>query len=86
MLIVELERFELSSKRGINLLSTCLSSPVFSSCGKTEATCYNLSPSIFICRTRPPSDYLRYLCATLSNASKPQLPGDVSSKHLVWGL
>jgi len=36
--IVEMERFELSSKRGINLLSTCLSSPSLSGKSKTEAT------------------------------------------------
>ena len=35
---VEMERFELSSKRGINLLSTCLSSPSLSGKSKTEAT------------------------------------------------
>ena len=33
-----MERFELSSKRGINLLSTCLSSPSLSGKSKTEAT------------------------------------------------
>ena len=36
--LVEMERFELSSKRGINLLSTCLSSPSLSGKSKTEAT------------------------------------------------
>ena len=35
---VEMERFELSSKRGINSLSTCLSSPSLSGPSKTEAT------------------------------------------------
>jgi len=43
---VELERFELSSKRGINLLSTCLASPEFSCRSKTEATYYNLIPFV----------------------------------------
>lgn len=40
--IVEMERFELSSKRGINSLSTCLSSPELSGKSKTEATYSNL--------------------------------------------
>ncbi len=39
---VELERFELSSKRGTNLLSTCLSSLRLSGTSKTEATHLNL--------------------------------------------
>jgi len=42
--IVELERVELSSKRGIDPLSTCLSLPSFSCCGKTRATNRNLIP------------------------------------------
>ena len=37
-LFVELEGFEPSSKRGTNLLSTCLSSLKFSIRHKTEAT------------------------------------------------
>jgi len=73
MFFVELERFELSSKRGINLLSTCLSSPSFLCCDKTEATNHNLSPLI--------SSVVRNIRQTISDitappyrsASKPQL-------------
>ena len=36
--IVELEGVEPSSKRGSHTLSTCLSSPKFSSISRTEAT------------------------------------------------
>ncbi len=80
---MELEGLEPSSKRGINLLSTCLSSPSFSTRHKTEATYAELILLI--------SPEARDLLQTISDiavppnriASKPELPGDISSEHLV---
>jgi|GEM_PF-4427552 len=80
--MVDLEGFEPSSKRGINLLSTCLSSLNFSTCYKTEATDNKLIPFV--------SFEVRDLLQTISDiaappiqiASKPQLLGDVSFQLL----
>ena len=80
---MELERLELSSKRGTNLLSTCLSSLRFSEQGKTEAT--NLELILFI------SSAAQDVLQTISEiavppdriASKTELPGDISFLYLV---
>ena len=84
---VELERFELSSKRGTNLLSTCLSSP--SIVGIKQDRSHPLNP--YPLKTSPET---RGSFQTISdipappyrNASEQQHPGDVSSPQLLQRL
>ncbi len=67
MCIVELEGFEPSSKRGSNLLSTCLSSFYLSGVSATEAT--KLIPYLlnFGKEPKPLLTYLRFTCTTVSD-------------------
>jgi len=79
---VELEGLEPSSKRGINLLSTCLSSFQFSTQHPDEATSLSSLVPYFIQRPELPSDYLRYCCTTCSDRFEATAPGDVSFQLL----
>ena len=80
---VELEGVEPSSKRGSHMLSTCLSLHCFSSKGRCKATnryliLYNLT---FGART--PQAIPDLPAPPYRRASGRELPGDVSSQHLV---
>jgi len=79
---VDLEGFEPSSKRGTNLLSTCLSSLDFSTQHLAEATLVELILLI----SSEDQDLLRTIsdiaAPPVRIASKPELPGDVSFRFL----
>jgi len=75
MLVVDLEGFEPSSKRGINLLSTCLSLLKFSISYKRKATEYETYSLNFIRRPGRPSNYLRYSCTTVSDCFEATASG-----------
>lgn len=84
---VELERFELSSKRGTNLLSTCLSSP--SIVGTEQDRSHPLNP--YPLKTSPETRGSFQTISDISappyrNASEQQHPGDVSSPQLLQRL
>ena len=64
MYIVELEGFEPSSKRGSNLLSTCLASFYLSGKSATEATKLNPYLLNFEREPKPLPSYLRFTCTT----------------------
>lgn len=61
---VDLEGFEPSSKRGNNMLSTCLFPLWFSNLGKTGTTNQDLSLQKFHRRHEAALDYSRFICTT----------------------
>lgn len=83
---VELERFELSSKRGINLLSTCLSSLKLSGRSKTEATNSTLILYVSLAIRGIPQTISDISAPPGRTASEQQHPGDVTSPQLLRGL
>jgi len=80
---VELEGIEPSSKRGNHKLSTCLSSPKFSSTARPKPPTSTLV-SKFSQEPRDGTQTISDITAPLNrNASEQQQPSDVSSPHLV---
>lgn len=80
---VDLEGFEPSSKRGNNMLSTCLFPLWFSNLGKTGTTNQDLSLKNFIAGTRLPLTIPDLSAPPDQDASGRRLLGDVSFLHLV---
>ncbi len=72
---VEMPGVEPGSKRGSNMLSTCLAKTCFSCNGRIEATDHYLSSLIFAKAPKQNSHYSRFTCTAGSGRFRKLAPG-----------